>query len=85
MRSRDTYLRRNAAPLSPATPRPSEHAYPPLAEAVLRGAGRLLGYNFVRSKAIHVTGDLYDRCAIRAQEEAHFWYKGASPPADYAG
>mgnify|MGYP002758918577 FL=1 len=76
-------LRRNLAPLSPPTPPPSKTKYSPLTVALVKGTGRLLGYNFVRSKAIKVTGDLYDRAAMRAQAEAHFWYKECALPASF--
>ena len=74
------FLRRNMAPLSPKTPQASQQTYSPFTLALVKGVGRMLGYNFVKSKAIQVTGDLYDRCAARPQEEAHFWYKGAFRP-----
>lgn len=77
-RARDSFLRRNVAPLSPPMPPPSRQQYSPTTVALIKGIGRLMGYNFVRSKAINVTGDLYDRCAQRAEAEAHFWYTGAS-------
>ena len=82
-RPRDSLLRRNLAPLSPPTPPPSKTKYSPLTVALVKGTGRLLGYNFVRSKAIKVTGDLYDRAAMRAQAEAHFWYKECALPASF--
>lgn len=82
-RSRASLLRRNLAPLSPPTPPPSEKAYSPLTVALVKGTGKLLGYNFVRSKAIKVTGDLYDRAAQRAQAEAHFWYKECALPPSF--
>ncbi|WFD02980.1 beta-ketoacyl-[acyl-carrier-protein] synthase II [Malassezia obtusa] len=82
-RTRESLLRRSLAPLSPPTPPPSQKTYSPWAVALIRGAGRLLGYNFVRSKAIKVTGDLYDRAAQRAHAEAHFWYKECALPASF--
>ena len=82
-RPRESLLRRNLAPLSPPTPPPRKVEYNPLTVALVKGAGRLLGYNFVRSKAIKVTGDLYDRAAMRAQAEAHFWYKECALPASF--
>lgn len=82
-RPRDSLLRRNLAPLSPPTPSTSQTTYSPWFVALVRGTGRLLGYNFVRSKAIKVTGDLYDRAAQRAQAEAHFWYKECALPASF--
>lgn len=75
-RPRESLLRRNLAPLSPPTPAPAEKEYSPLTVALVKGTGRLMGYDFVRSKAIRVTGDLYDRATGRAQAEGHFWYKG---------
>lgn len=82
-RPRESLLRRNLAPLSPPTPPPSDTQYSPLTVSLVKGVGRLLGYNFVRSKAIKVTGDLYDRAAMRAQAEAHFWYKECALPASF--
>ncbi|WFD25747.1 beta-ketoacyl-[acyl-carrier-protein] synthase II [Malassezia nana] len=82
-RPRESLLRRNLAPLSPPTPPPSDTQYSPLTVSLVKGMGRLLGYNFVRSKAIKVTGDLYDRAAMRAQAEAHFWYKECALPASF--
>lgn len=82
-RPRESLLRRNLAPLSPPTPPPSGKEYSPLTVSLVKGVGRLLGYNFVRSKAIKVTGDLYDRAAMRAQAEAHFWYKECALPASF--
>lgn len=82
-RPRESVLRRNLAPLSPPTPAPSDVKYHPWTVALVKGTGRLLGYNFVRSKAIRVTGDLYDRAAMRAQAEAHFWYKECALPASF--
>ncbi|WFD33334.1 beta-ketoacyl-[acyl-carrier-protein] synthase II [Malassezia cuniculi] len=82
-RARDSFLRRNVAPLSPPMPPPSRHEYSPLTVSLVKGIGRLMGYNFVRSKAINVTGDLYDRCAQRAEAEAHFWYTECALPASF--
>lgn len=82
-RPRESLLRRNVAPLSPPTPAPNKTEYGPMTRALLKGTGRLLGYNFVRSKAIKVTGDLYDRAAMRAQAESHFWYKECALPASF--
>lgn len=82
-RARDSFLQRHAAPLSPPMPRPSRTEYSPTTAALLKGLGRLLGYNFMRSKAINVTGDLYDRCAQRAEAEAHFWYTECALPASF--
>ena len=82
-RPRESLLRRNLAPLSPPTPPPVKRQYGPLTLALIKGTGRLLGYNFVRSKAIKVTGDLYDRAAMRAQAESHFWYKECALPASF--
>ncbi|PKI85685.1 beta-ketoacyl-[acyl-carrier-protein] synthase II [Malassezia vespertilionis] len=82
-RARESLLRRNLAPLSPPTPAPAQEPYNPLTVSLVKGVGRVMGYNFVRSKAIKVTGDLYDRCATRAQAEAHFWYKECALPASF--
>lgn len=83
VRTRESLLRRSLAPLSPPTPPPSQKRYSPWVVSLIRGTGRLLGYNFVRSKAIKVTGDLYDRAAQRAHAEAHFWYKECALPASF--
>ncbi|KAI3628196.1 beta-ketoacyl-[acyl-carrier-protein] synthase II [Malassezia furfur] len=82
-RTRESLLRRSLAPLSPPTPPPSKKTYSPWAVSLIKGTGRLLGYNFVRSKAIKVTGDLYDRAAQRAHAEAHFWYKECALPVSF--
>ncbi|WFC98720.1 beta-ketoacyl-[acyl-carrier-protein] synthase II [Malassezia yamatoensis] len=82
-RSRESLLRRSLAPLSPPTPPPSSKTYSPWTVALVKGTGRMLGYNFVRSKAIKVTGDLYDRTAKRAHAESHFWYQECALPTSF--
>ncbi|WFD29132.1 beta-ketoacyl-[acyl-carrier-protein] synthase II [Malassezia sp. CBS 17886] len=82
-RKREPLLRRSLAPLSPSTPPAPSAKYSPWTVSVLKGIGKMLGYNFVRSKAVRVTGDLYDRAAARGHAESHFWYKECALPASF--